>query len=444
MKDRLVTLGFALGAFALFYALMLHRPAAPQETVTRPQSIERGPNGYLALMRWLDAIGLPHVSLRDRFTHLDDREIAPGTGNVLITTMPHRYPLRDSELAPLRDWIAEGNTLLIVAGLSDTPDWSMGEGADPAFLAHLQAITGLRFQQIVPEPAASGNKAPEQPKQVPDEHDPQQKASPAPGPSPLLAFRKLDPPLAFDIAPTGTHPLLEGVESIGAVSDFPTARWNAYSPSGLMLELARDASGTPALWLVPHGRGQIVVSAYGSILVNRLLGEKDNARWLANLLRWTVEPGGRVIIDDAHQGLVAFYDAAAFYGDKRLHRTLWWLVALWLVFVLGSQRLRAGTSHWRPLDVTNFVRASGGFMARVLKPATAAQQLLENFFNELRRQIGLPLNGAPVWDWIAAHGAISERDLAQLQQWHGRSQRGRRLDLPALQNLLNRIRHQLI
>jgi hypothetical protein len=34
--------------------------------------------------------------------------------------------------------------------------------------------------------------------------------------------------------------------------------------------------------------------------------------------------------------------------------------------------------------VTSFVRATGGFMARVLRPAAAARQLFANFFNEIR------------------------------------------------------------
>ncbi|NJO35034.1 MAG: hypothetical protein HC869_19885, partial [Rhodospirillales bacterium] len=152
-----------------------------------------------------------------------------------------------------------------------------------------------------------------------------------------------------------------------AVSEFPSVHWNASSDRAVVLELASDhASGVPALWLLPYGDGQIVFSPYGSVFTNKLLGERDNARLLANIARWSLGEQGRVIIDDAHQGLVSFYDADKFYGDARLHRSLWWLLALWLVFVLGAAALRAAMSAWNPLDVTSFVRATGGFMARVL------------------------------------------------------------------------------
>ena len=150
-----------------------------------------------------------------------------------------------------------------------------------------------------------------------------------------------------------------------------------------------------------------------------------------------------MIVDDAHQGLVAFYDPAAFFGDKRLHTSLWCLLALWFVFVLGSQRLRPAPGRWQPVDVTSFVRASGGFMARVIKPATAAQELFALFFNDLRRQSGLPADGQPVWDLMDSR-SVSPRNLEQLRELYARATQGRRVDLVKLQNLLVQVRHALI
>src|SRR6187431_662232 len=48
-------------------------------------------------------------------------------------------------------------------------------------------------------------------------------------------------------------------------------------------------------------------------------------------------------------------------------------------------------------------------------PWAAGEQLFHNFFNDLRRQIGLPANGAPVWDWIGSHSAVAQTELEQLQ-----------------------------
>ncbi|HEY7639981.1 MAG TPA: DUF4350 domain-containing protein [Steroidobacteraceae bacterium] len=434
MKDRLLTLALALGAFAAFYILFGPKSSTPQQQVTRPVSTEAGPNGYLGMLRWLAAAKVPVVSFRERFGSLADATPGTPTGNLLITTAPHVYPLRDAETQPLQNWIVAGNTLLVVAGLSDTPEWSFGEGNDPLFLQHLRAMTGLNFVQIPDK---------EQDKEQDKEKD-KDKPAPQKARSAVQAVTRMLEPQHVESAPNGNHPLLQGVQSIVAISEFPSSRWQATSDRSVVLELASDHQNeVPALWLMPYGDGQIIVSAYGSVFTNKVIGHNDNAQLLANIARWSLGKNGRVLIDDAHQGLVAFYDPAKFFGDSRLHRSLWWLFALWLVFVLGPRRLRGTTRTWSLLDVTSFVRATGGFMARVLQPAAAGQRLFANFFNEIRSRLGLALDGAPVWDWLGAQGAVPASDLDRLQQLHRRAAQRRRVDLRELHNLIARIRAQL-
>jgi hypothetical protein len=440
MKDRLLTLALAVAAFALFYVLLGPGPSPPQERPTRPITTEPGPNGYLALMRWLETTGLRPISFRERYTRLPAAG-APATGNLLISTAPHLYPVRDSEIAPLRDWISAGNTLFVVAGLSDTPEWSMGEGLDPAFMTHMYAMTGLSFEQHQDAPGEL----------VESENGEPGAAQPGAGTGrPTLAeamnaLERVAEPLKFEMTPAGPHPLLAGVSSVAALSEYPTAKWHVSSTtSSLVLSLAHDpATQVPVLWLVRYGQGQIIVSAYGSVLTNKLIGTADNAQLLSNVVTWSLAQEGRILIDDAHQGLVAFYDPDAFFGDRRLHWSVIWLIGLWLVFVLGPQRLRMAAARWNPRDITTFVRASGGFMARVLEPAAAAQQLFANFFNDVRRQVGLPQSGAPLWDWIEQRPAVAPDDVEQLRRLHGEALQGRRVDLLKLQNTLLRIRTQL-
>jgi hypothetical protein len=435
MKERLLTLALAIGAFAAFYAVLAPKPQGPREQATRPISTEAGPNGYLGLVRWLESEHVPVLSLRERFPKLSD---VPGleshTGNLLITAAPHLYPVRDSEILPLHSWVQRGNTLLIVAGLSDTPDWSMEPAVDTRFLEHLQSITRMQFTQHIEdtdEDAEQDEK--EAPRSASDSLRQRQ-----------AALTKLPEPLHLEMRPAGKHPLLEGVNKVSASSDYPTAKWDGWAKRTAVLELAHDPeSGVPVLWLLSEGNGQIIVSAYGSVLGNKLLGEDDNARLLANIVRWSLRGAGKVIIDDAHQGLVAFYDPEAFFGDSRLHSTLWWLLGLWLLFVLGSQRLRPAQSSWDPVDITGFVRATGGFMARVMRPATAGQQMISNFFNDARKRIGLPPDGTPLWDWLSAQTVVSEQDVERLQALHAKVQQGRRVDLSQLHNLLIRLRAAL-
>lgn len=442
MKERLLTLALALGAFAAFYTVLAPKPPAPQEVATRPISTEEGPNGLLALVRWLEAERVPVLSLRERFTKLSNVSgLESHTGNLLVTAAPHLYPMRDSELQPLRGWVQRGNTLLVVAGLSDTPDWSMEPRSDEAFLGHLQAITRLNFSQRVEGSDEEDEDAAAEPADETDEAE----SKDQPSAQELIALQaKLAEPVRFQMQPVGDHPLLEGVSKVTAQSEYPTSKWDGWPNGTAGLELAHETeSGAPVLWLLSEGRGQIIVSAYGSILSNKLLGEDDNARLLANIVRWSLQGDGKVIVDDAHQGLVAFYDPEAFFGDSRLHATLWWLFGLWLLFVLGSQRLRPARSNWQPVDLTAFVRATGGFMARVMRPATVGQQMISNFFNDARKRLGLATDGTPLWDWLSAQPVVSQQDVERLQSLHSKIQQGKRVDLSKLHNLLIRLRAAL-
>lgn len=446
MKDRLLTLALAVGAFAAFYALLVPKPPPPAERSTRPLSIEAGPNGYLAMQRWLEAEQVKTHSLRERYQALPEVSAAVPTGNLLISTTPHVYPIRNNERDALWSWTSAGNTLLVVAGLSDTPEWSMGESADSELLAHMKTMTGLSFTQVMPDaPAETKNETAAKQESAEESEDESEETSADRARLDAFAAQtRLEEPQRSQFSPNGSHPLLDAVQSVLAVSEYPSAQWRASIEDALLLELANEReTGVPALWLVPYGDGQIIVSAYGSILTNKVLGEADNARLLANIVRWSLGPQGTVFFDDAHQGLVSFYDPDKFFGDSRLHRSLWWLVALWLVFVLGARRLRPATSTWNPLDVTSFVRATGGFMARVLKPSTAADQLFANFFNDIRRRLGLAPDGTPVWQWLEAHAAIPTGDLARMRALHQKATQRGRVNLRELHNLLIRIRAQL-
>lgn len=438
MRDRLLTLALALGALLAFYTLLAPQPAPPQEQVTRPLGTEPGPNGYLALQRWLASASIETLSLRERYSRLTELTAAPG-GNLLITTAPHVYAIRNSELGALGAWLDAGNTLLLVAGLSDTPEWSIGTGQDRQLLEHMTLMTGLRFIAVQPPavpPAPAGTATQGQ--------DAAPSAAPAGTANPPAALERLPEPLHSTLRPSGSHPLLEGVDAVAAVSEFPSARWNAVADGRLLLQLTHDeASGTPALWLMRHGEGQIILSAYGSIFTNKMLGKVDNARLLGNITRWALGPGGRVILDDAHQGLVAFYDPAKFFGDARLHHSLWWLFGLWVVFVVGARPFRAAISSWQPVDVMGFVQATAGFLARVSRPAASGQRLLENFFNEIRSRLGLPVSGAPLWDWLEAHPALPAGEVARLRELARKAQRRERLDLVELHNALSRLRARL-
>jgi hypothetical protein len=424
VKERLVTLGLAVAALFLCYALFLPKPLPENMVSTRPLSTDSGAAGYQAAWRWLKAVHIPAISLRDRFDHLSANKAQRRTGNVLFTTMPHKLPVRPDEASRLDEWIERGNSVVIAAALDDTPVWAL-EGA-----GRLAGDVGrLACGEVeTTETKQAANK---------DSSTAQKLKS---------ALETLSESRDVAIEPRGAHPLMTGVHSLKVSSDLPASRWLARPmDSAGVLQVAQVADGgDAAIWIRRQGNGQVIVLGIAGLFSNRDLGSADNAKLLANVIGWSLEPGGAVIFDDAHQGAVDYYDAKAFYKDPRLHRTLWWLVLLWLVFVLGIQRFRGHPPGSQTADVTAFVGGSGDFFASALTPPTAGARLLANFFNSIHRRLGTREDGTPVWDWLSSQAAVSREDVRELQELQIRIQSGRRFNLPRLQNLLSQLQGKII
>lgn len=425
MKERLTTFALALGALALFYALLFPKPLPDHEGQDLPLSTETRAHGYQAVWRWLKAEKIPQQALHQPYSNLSKSS----RGDVLIVTMPPQVPPRREELADLDEWVARGNTLLVMAALDDTPPWCLG--ADPSFLKSLGRMTRLEFDaktQGVEKRAGQAANPEQRGKRV------------------LRALQQVVEPERIEFRGRGSLPLFDGVHSVLALSEFPASHWNgAGIDQAPVLEIAErqpapDATAAePVVWLQRHRDGQILLIGFASIFDNALIGEQNNARLLANIIAWSRDPKGMVIFDDAHQGAVEYYDARAFFHDPRLHRTLLWIIVLWFLFVLGWQRMRPAAGDWNLIDITHFIGATGEFFASALTPAAAGARLFENFFNALRRSLGLREDGRPVFDWLAADARTSAADLAELERLYQKTQAGRRVDLVRLQNLTSRI-----
>ena len=427
MRDRLITLACALGALALFYTIFLPKPrSSEEEKYSQPTGVERGDNGYAAAMRWLTASGVRVEELRNRYETLGRG--LPRTGNLLITTLPHRRGVRDAEIVDLRQWVDSGNAVLVLAALADTPDWTISLAS--SYLPEaVRQLTGVGFEVPVEDSQVAGAQSP----------DAGESGAEA-GKASSLAdnFRRLNEPTKHRMAPNRAHPLFAGVRTVTAESEFPASAWRAVPPyGGSVLSLAHDAdTGHDGFWVRNYGKGRFLISGYASLFANERLGDEDNAQLLANIVAQSLGPQGRVLFDDQHQGLSDLYDAEAFFSDGRLKATLWLLLALWLTWVLGGIRLRGVAREAPAPRETAFVEATGGFLARVLRPAQAGARLLELFFNDLRRRLSLVEDGRPVWDWLERQPGIRRSDLDALRAHAARLANGRRVDLVRLQNLL--------
>lgn len=418
MNARLQSLLLALGALALFWMLFFPKPQQPGERVV-PTSTERSPEGYLALWRWLSAAGTPVLSLHQRYDWLLSAPATRGGGNILLSTLPHSTAVSASEWPALQNWVRRGNTLIVMAALDDTPGWELA-GGDGDVFTQLQRMTQLKFTEIAQKSKSTAADA-------------------------ATLVNEAIAPKKVRLIPSWTQSPFDGVSAIATVSELPASRFQITPQTDApVIELARRADNADAvLWSSRDGDGLIMVSAYSSPFTNQAIGEADNARWLRNLVSTRLSAHGRFIFDDAHQGVVDYYDPAAFLADPRLHRTLWWIVLLWLVFVLGSQRLRPARVSARGLDDTAMLRVSAGFFANVLTPTAVARRLFEHFFNALRRRLSLREDGTPVWAWLERDARLPAPQLEQLKQLYQDAQLGRAQSLSTLQQLISRISRNL-
>jgi len=420
MKDRLITAAGALVALLVLYTLFFQREATP---VTRPLSAETGRNGYAAISRWLESSGFRVVSLRNRYDALialepDDVLDVPTRGNLLITTMPHALPMRSREHDSLKAWIRSGNTLLILAALDDTPEWAPAT-ASRDFLEDLQTMTGVVFAP----------RSAERPRALTLQREP------------------IGPRSVVELDPVAGHPLMEGVGRLRGYSDNESALWESVLPESqqlLLLRLARErSSGVDAAWERRLGNGHIILVASGAMLTNHVVAESDAGRFLANVVRHHVRGDGAVIFDDMHQGLSVIYDAEAFFGDPRLHRTIWFLIGAWFVYVLGSSnRFAAPVAPQCGPRQRDFLEAVGGFMARRLDPRDAGRMLFDAWFDDVKHARGLRGDGPP-WEALRATPTLDPGTYERLRRYHDALSAGKSVDLVRLHNMLRKAREAI-
>lgn len=429
MKDRLVTLAGALFALYVLMVLMIPPASLEQTKISLPTSIDDGEYGYLGLKRWLEQSRVPVKALRRRYHSLGDIANQSLSGNLLIITLPQKLPARDKEINVLKQWIKAGNSVLILNAQTHSPAWSnsLKPYSADSFLGKL----GFYLSWEVP---ASTKEVEEDAESV----DEDENADDAPiKPADIL------------LTPASSHPAVYGVRKIYASAvdverEKKELEVNEDHRSTLVL-LKNAQSGNPYLWLGRLGKGRVWLSQHGDLFGNISLGKKDNARLLDNIINLSLSAKGMVIFDDMHHGNSELYDPDAFFSDSRLHNSIWFIFAFWLLYVVGYNNRLAPlqnkvTTH-RNID---FVKAIGGFIARHIDKKQSTDLMFAHFFNSVRQHHRMPANGLPVWDLIKRSSGISQNEHDQLKQLYNNRFSSSRQDLVKLHNLLLGIRSALI
>ena len=399
---------------ALVIVAGLTIPPASPPGAGFPTTQQTGPNGYAAAYRWLIDQQIKVVSLRERYDQLDDDLVAPQPGgNLLVITLPFREDIEHREISDLLAWIGAGNTLLVMAALNESPDWSLLTDTS-SFVENLDAITGISFRPVI------------------DDEGNQLQLGGLTGETPVL------------MSPIGAHPLTAGIAHLAGVTDSITAIWQAdLTPDDtLVLRLATEkSSGRDAIWQSTHMAGQIIVSASSALFTNRAIARADNRRLLANLLAHHLAADGVVIFDDMHQGLSSLYDPQAFYSDPRLAMTVLFVLAFWLAYLLGTSNRLSRVHERKPAPrQEDFIRAVGGLMARKLTRVATGLLMFRTWSQTLNSRFGSADHDEPPWTTLQAIPGMDQKLLARLQACHTDLQAGINTNLETLHNNLQTIR----
>jgi hypothetical protein len=444
MKDRLITLLSALAALVLVIVLLTPPPGPPTTEASVPTSTNSGRYGLLGLKRWLDASGVANTSLQSRYGSLFSDETLNDTGNLLITSSPATQPAREQELERLWFWVSQGNDVLLLSADTDVPQWSLSAHSTD----ENSVLRQLGFQLL--EEADKDQSQDERAEHEQAEHEDDTKATELSLADKLRRMgEKLDD-LKYQpvtLTPLSSHPLTKNVTAVSART-LPAIQ----APTHLLgldwprtsLVILRDSDANAAMWEARVGQGRLWLSRFADLFGNVTLGQKDNARLMANIVRTSLQPGGKVIFDDMHFGVTNLYDPEAFFSDSRLHNTLWFILGFWLLYVVGyANRFIPASNKNTKVQSVDFTYAVGGYFARRLTPQSAAMALFQHFFNDVRAYYQKPLNGEPVWDLLQRHPRIKPKTVAQLQGLYHALERKKRFNLVKLRNQLLDARKQI-
>ena len=412
MRDSLVTLAGALLSIIVLVAVLT--PRSTPQAVSRPNTEDSGEHGLKALDTWLRHNGINTHSLRKPVTRID-RDALPATGNLLIMSLPfNRKPL-DSEWRALHEWIGRGNTALVLASLYHAPHWNshLGWIREDGIMTAINELTDDEFalqRDAIEERESEFSLA-------------EMQAS-------IEAFR----PAPYRLYPAVQHPLFEEVYELEsrhtpglysgnkATGETQASYWSIESEAArLALRLVHGESPEhTAIWLLPVGSGRVFLSGFPDLVSNSMLKQQDNARWIANLLSHSLAEHGYVIFDDYHFGLSDLYDPDALFADERLHRSLLFIGAFWLIYALGrSPRLAPVRKRMAGPASGYFIEAIAGFLTRRINTRTVARELAGRLLDEISART--QLRGNDLWGWLHDHPRVARRDIELLQRASGQA-----------------------
>lgn len=407
-SERILLAVAAIICVVMVYGLFRPQSASDEPQPSMPTTLDRGPSGLHGLYTWLERSGIAVHSLRRRYDTLNKLPRGSDPGNLLILMWPQTYPARAGELQALREWLSQGNHVLILAALANFAPWA-NRAWDDDVLNEL----GLHYQERKPSESAQVTPSP-------SSESPRVTA--VVWPEWIAAMAPLVPMQA---------------------QEWPRDPPPRYQSTALSLPMLIDSTqAEPVLTGTPLDQGMVWLAHFSGFFSNSGLNETSNARWFSRWIERVIDRDGVVFFDDMHQGVSDLYDPEAFYSDARLHATIVFLIAFWLVHVMGRGERLGPYVH--PGDASRssaFVTSLAQAYARNVATPDLARSMFKHFFNDVRRKFGHPQNAEPAWDILLSGSKMSPERVHALRRQFMQPPRRIR-ELVALHNQLRQWRQE--
>lgn len=412
----------------------------PQSQTTReislPTTEDRGEEGLKGLFKWLTTVGVPVKSLRNRYDTLFDQSNYADTGNLLIISLPQRNNQRASEWLPLANWLEKGNSLLIMAAEFHKPAWSEGSRWKKQ-LNPLGEAFGWKIKTRSNKSESSEDISEQRNNNLSDDL------------KNLAETLNTIKPEPMTLKPDAKLPVMRGIVHLQGDSAVLFRQKNTHFfagdknlPTISLAQIIDDQATTPktAIYLLPTGQGNIYLSLMPDLFSIEQLGQADNAHFIINLINNNLGHNGKVIFDDYHFGLSELYDKTQFFNDNRLHNTLLFIAALWLVYVVGHTNRLAPVRQHVPLPAEiDKVKAMSGFFAGRINQRTLARELVKHLMIDIQLKYHLG-NEQKAGLWLRQNPALSHLDTTLLSQ----APSGMRVAINELNKNINAIRKRLL
>lgn len=409
-SERTLLAVAAIICVVMIYGLFRPQPAPNEARLSMPTTLDHGDYGLHVLYTWLERSGIAVHSLRRRYDTLNQLPRGSDPGNLLILMWPQTYPARAGELRALREWLSHGNHVLILAALANTAPWA-NRAWDDDVLNELD----LHYQvQEAPDSAHADKPAPS---------------------------------VSSSVTAVVWPDWIEAMAPLASLQaqEKPRNQPPRYQSTTLSLPMLVDSTQSmPVLTGTPLDQGMVWLAHFSGLFSNRGLSEPSNARWFSHWIERVADRDGVVFFDDMHQGVSDLYDPEAFYSDARLHATVGFLIAFWLVHVLGrGERLGPYPQVSEASRSSAFVTSLAQAYARNVATPDLARSMFKHFFNDVRRKFGHPQNGEPVWDALLNLPRIAPERVHALRRRFAQPPRRIR-ELVDLHNQLRQWRQELL